>query len=446
MAGKWQAGLRALLIAATMLMAAALPARAISILRDPDIENALTELARPLINAAGLPQGQIKLLVVKDSKLNAFVVDTRHILIHSGLILKAESAEELQAVIAHELAHIANGHITRRLTNQRAAKGVARFGLLVALAVGASTGNAEAAAGIAIGSASSASRVFLGHTRAEEASADQAALRYMSLKGINPNAMADVLDYFRGQEVLSAARQDPYVRSHPLTRDRIRAVKGYAAAYAGTARENPKAEYWFARAKGKLGAFLQAPGFTLRKIGKNDTSDIAVMRRAIAYHRAPRPQKALAEINRLVAMRPNDPFVQELRGQILLESRNYGAAVNAYGRAVQLAPKNPLILAGYGRSLLALKTRDSYAKALRVLEQARSRDARDPRMMRDLAVAYARNGQNGMASVATAERYALLGDLKNAKVHAKRAIGLLPQGSAGWNRAQDVLNAAKTAG
>ena len=81
-----------------------------------------------------------------------------------------------------------------------------------------------------------------------------------------------------------------------------------------------------------------------------------------------------------------------------------------------------------------------------MLEQARSREARDPRMMRDLAVAYARNGQNGMASVATAERYALLGDLKNAAVHAKRAIGLLPQGSPGWNRAQDVLNAAKAAG
>ena len=393
-----------------------------------------------------LPQSQIKILVVHDGKLNAFVIDTQHILIHSGLILKTQTAEELQAVIAHELAHIANGHITRRLANQRTATGVARFGLLLALAVGASTGNAEAAAGIAIGSASSASRVFLGHTRAEEASADQAALRYLAVKNIDPTAMADVLDYFRGQEALSAARVDPYVLSHPLTRDRIRAVKGYAAAYAGSAKDDPSSDYWFARAKGKLGAFLQAPGFTLRKVAKNDNSDIAVMRRAIAYHRAPRTEKALAEINKLAAMRPQDPFVHELRGQILLESRNYSAAVSAYGRAVNLAPKDALILAGYGRALLALKTPDAYRKALRVLEQARSREARDPRMMRDLAVAYARNGQNGMASVATAERYALLGDLKNAAVHAKRAIGLLPQGSPGWNRAQDVLNAAKAAG
>ncbi len=445
MAGTGQVWIRAFLAAALLALAVAAPVRAITILRDPDIEHALRQLAAPMINAAGLPQNQIKILVVRNSKLNAFVVDTKHILIHSGLIMKLKSAEELQAVIAHELAHIANGHIARRMANQRSARGVARFGLLMALAVGASTGEASAAAGIAIGSASSANRVFLGHTRAEEASADQAALRYMAIKGIDPLAMSGVLELFRGQEALSAARQDPYVRSHPLSRDRIRAVKGYAAAYKGRARDNPSATYWFARAKGKLGAFLHAPGVTLRRTPKTGGSDIDVMRRAIAWHRAPKHQKALAEIDKLVRMRPGDPFVHELRGQILLESRNYQAAVQAYGRAVNMAPKNPLILAGYGRALLALKTRDAYAKALKALITARARDAHDPRMMRDLAVAYARNGQNAMASVVTAERYALQGDLKNASIHAQRAVGMLPQGSAGWNRAQDVLNAAKAA-
>ncbi len=437
---------RAVLAAALLAVWSALPARAVTILRDPDIEHALGELARPVITAAGLGPAQIKILVVHESKLNAFVVDSQHILINSGLILKTRRAEELQAVIAHEVAHIANGHITRRLANRRAASGAAKFGLLLALAVGAGTGNAEAAAGVAVGTGNSAARVFLGHTRAEEASADQAALRYMAMRGIDPAAMSDVLDYFRGQEVLSAARQDPYVRSHPLSRDRIRAVQGYAAAYKGKAQSDPAAEYWFQRARGKLGAFLQNPGYTLRRIDKADGSDIAVMKRAIAYHRVPKPDRALAEIDRLARMRPDDPFVHELRGQILLESRNYSAAVNAYGRAVQLAPRDALILAGYGRSLLTLGTRDGYARALRVLEDARARDGTDPRMMRDLATAYARNGQNGMASLATAERYALLGRLDDAKVHANRAVGLLPQGSPGWNRAQDVINAAKSAG
>ena len=449
MAGRWQAGAArgtaAALIAVLVLLIVSLPLRAQTLLRDPDIERALRELARPMITAAGLSPTNIQILVIKDDKLNAFIVDNRHVLIHSGLILKMKTAEELQAVIAHELAHIANGHISRRLANKRVASTAARFGLLMALAVGAASGDASAAAGVAIGSASSASRVFLSHTRAEEASADQAALRYLALRNIDPTAMSDVLEYFRGQELLSVGRQDPYVRGHPLTRDRIRAVRGYAAAYGGAARDNPQANYWFARAQGKLSAFLRNPGWTLNRIDKADSSDVAMMRRAIALHRVPRRAEARAEINRLVAKRPNDPYLQELKGQILLESGDIGAAVAAYGAAVRLAPKEPLILAGYGRALLALRTGDGYRRALPVLERARARDSRDPRMMRDLALAYAKTGNNGMASLATAERYALLGRMKDAGIHAKRATGLLPRGSAGWNRAQDVLSAAQAA-
>lgn len=434
------------MFALVFLALSADPARAITILRDPDIEHALQRLARPILEQAGLPANRIKILVVQDPKLNAFVVDTKHILLHSGLILKVESAAELQAVIAHEAAHIANGHITRRLSNKRRAGGVAGLGLLLAIAVSASTNNSEAAAGVALGTINSAQRVFLGHTRAEESSADQAAMRYMASAGIDPEAMSTVLNYFRGQEALSVGRQDPYVRSHPLTRDRIRAVKGYVAAYKNRAKPNPDADYWFARAKGKLGAFLQAHTFTLRKVKKNDNSDIAVMRRAVAYHKGLKTKKALAEINKLVGARPNDPFVHELRGQILLESRNYAAAANAYGKAVSLAPRNGLIQAGYGRALLAINTKDSNTRALKALVSARTRDGVNPRLLRDLATAYARAGQNGLASATTAERYALIGDLKNAAIHAKRAVGLLPQGSPGWNRAQDVLNAAEKAG
>jgi len=446
MTGPFQKYAITALIAALIFVTATLPLRAQSLLRDPDIEFALGELARPIITAAGLSPDNIRILVVNDRKLNAFVIDTKHVLIHSGLILKAKTAEELQAVIAHEIAHIANGHISRRLANMRSASNSAKFGLAMALVVGALSKNAEAAAGIALGSANSAKRVFLGHTRAEEASADQSALRYLAARNIDPTAMSDVLDYFRGQELLSVGRQDPYVRSHPLTRDRMRAVAGYAAAYGGKSQPNANANYYFARARAKLGAFTGNPGRTLRKLNKKDTSDIGLMTRAVALHRIPRPTEAIAEISKLLKKRPNDPYFQELKGQILLESGNFGAAVNAYGAAVKLAPRNGLILAGYGRALLALNTSDGNRRAVKTLEQARVRDGRDPRMMRDLAVAYARTGNNGLASLATAERYALMGKLDTAGIHAKRAADQLPRGSVGWNRAQDVLNAAKQAG
>ncbi|WP_243697876.1 M48 family metalloprotease [Rhodovulum bhavnagarense] len=428
-----------------LLLALALgPARSQSLIRDAEIEHALRELTRPIANAAGINTDTLDILVINDSSMNAFVVDAQTVMIHSGLILRLDRAEELQGVIAHELAHITGGHLTRRMANLRGARGAAAMGLLMSMAMVAG-GNAEAGAGLAMGTASSAQRVFFGHTRAEESSADQAGVRFMAHADVDPQGMVDVLDRFRGQEALNVARQDPYLRTHPLSAERMRALKGYAAAYGGRAAQDPHAAEWFARAKGKLGAFLQNPRHTLRQVDKGDGSDIALMRRAVAYHRMPDTGRALAEMNRLETRRPNDPYVQELKGQILLESRQFAPAAQAYGRAVGLAPKEPLILAGQGRALLALDTPAANRQALDVLKRARVRDPYDPRMLRDLALAYARAGDNGMASVATAERYALMGRLDTASVHANRALGLVPRGAPGWLRAQDILAAAEQA-
>jgi predicted Zn-dependent protease len=171
---------------------------------------------------------------------------------------------------------------------------------------------------------------------------------------------------------------------------------------------------------------------------------ISLMRQAVAYHRVPDLDNALSAINRLIAQRPNDPFVHELKGQILLENRQAGPAATSYGRAVELAPRDALILAGYGRALLAQDNDQTNARALSVLERAYALDPRNSRLLRDLGLAYARDGQNGRASLAVAERYALIGRFGDASLHAQRALDQLPRGSAPWQKAQDVLDAAES--
>lgn len=415
-----------------------------SIIRDAEIERALRELAAPVFREAGISQST-RVIIINDSTMNAFVADARNVFMHSGLLLRLDSPDQVQAVLAHEAAHIANGHLTNRPGAAASAQTAARMGLLLALAAGAATGESGAAAGLAAGTMSSAQRSFLAHTRAEESSADQSALRYMVSAGLDPTAMLEVLDLFRGQEALSVGRQDPYVRSHPLTRDRYRTVQAFVSTQGAGPEPSTANAYWYARLNAKLSAFLRNPSWTLRRVDRNDGSEIATLRRAIAYHRMPDTDRALAEVGRLLQMRPTDPFYQELQGQILYESRRFDAAIAAYGRAVDLAPREALILAGYGRALLAPDRADTNARALDILTRAQSRDPFDPRMMRDLALAYARAGQPGMAATVTAERYAVLRRMEDAEALANRAIALLPQGSPGWLRAQDVLRVAEAA-
>lgn len=429
-------------MAGALLVFSTLQGLAQSIIRDAEIERGLRELAAPILAEAGLPRST-RIIVINNDSLNAFVTDGRHIFIHSGLLMRMERPAELQAVIAHEAAHIANGHLTNRALSAGRASSGAALGIALALAL-AGTGNSELATGVGAGAQSLAVRNFLTHTRAQEASADQSALRYMVSAGIDPQAMRDVLDIFRGQEALSAGRQDPYLRTHPLTRDRLRAVEAFVTARAtGPYDATLEAQYWFARSIAKLSAFLRDPRWTLRQT-RGQSDEISLLRRAIAHHRSADTDRALADINQLRALRPSDPYYQELQGQILFESRRFGEAVGAYARAVELAPREPLILASYGQALLALETSANDRAALDVLEQAYAREPANPRLLINLAQAYARTGNTGMASAVTAERFALSGDFETAAIHAERASGLLPNGSPGWQRAQDILRAAET--
>lgn len=119
-----------------------------SLIRDPDIEHGLRELAFPILRAAGLNTNRVRVLVVNDGAFNAFVIDYNTIYVNYGLILGVDTPEMLQAVIAHEAAHIANGHLARRTENLRAAQRAATFGTAMAL-IAAAAGGGEAAAGIA---------------------------------------------------------------------------------------------------------------------------------------------------------------------------------------------------------------------------------------------------------------------------------------------------------
>ena len=424
--------IRLLSIALILTLVAGAPVRALTLLRDPDIEYALKQLAAPVLKAAGLSPSRMDILIIDDRSLNAFVVDRSAIFIHSGLLLKMKNAEMLQAVLAHEAAHIANGHLVRRPIALRNARTAAGLGAVLAGAAVAVSGNGQAAAAAAAGASNTALRLLMVHTRAEENAADQSGMRYLAGAGINPQGMVQVMEIFRGQEALSVSRQDAYARTHPLSSDRYRVLQRLAAGYADRARKDPNADYWFARAKSKLSAFERSPKWTLNRAGEYGYKDVKLMRQAVAWHRQSNLRKSLPAIDGAISLRPKDPFLHELRGQILMESRQIKPAVAAYARSTNLAPNNPLILGAYGRALLA---DGQVKKATQVLEKARARDGRDARVLRDLAAAHAKQGNNGMASVLTAERYAMSGRMKDAGIHAQRP----------WQRAQDVLSASEAA-
>lgn len=414
-------------------------ASALSLVRDAEIERTLRDMSTPVFQAAGLPPSSVEMFMINDRSLNAFVAGGRRIFLNTGLMMELETPDELLGVIAHETGHIVGGHEARRAINVRNARGPALIGMLAGIAAGAA-GGGQAGAALALGAQGALNRTLLSYNRAEEASADQAALSYLDRAQIDPSGLQRVMERFRGQEVLAIGNLDPYALTHPLSTERMSLIDRRVAETQGRSwAGDPQRDYWHRRMRAKLSGFLREPTRVLDALAGRPEDEFALYERAIALHRLPAPAQAAEAAERLVAMRPADPFYHELKGQILLESGNAAAAVPAYREAVRLAPGEPLLKAGLGRALLQLNDSSANAEALAILEAARRDDLADASALRDLATAYDRAGDRGMASLATAERYALQGDTDSAVSLAQRAVGILPQGSPGWLRAQDIL-------
>ncbi|HUF57401.1 MAG TPA: M48 family metalloprotease, partial [Thermohalobaculum sp.] len=403
---------------AAVLMASVAEAGAASLVRDAEIERTLDMEAAPILGAAGISPESTEIYIVNDDALNAFVAGGRNLFLNTGLLMELETAGELQGVIAHEVGHIAGGHLAVRGEALRNMRGPALVGALLAVAAGAAGGGGAAASAIISGSQTAVTRSLLSFSRGQEAAADQAALGYLEQAGIGPEGMLEVLEHFRGQEVFLSGNQDPYVLTHPLSSERMQLVERRAAELAGRFTPDPATAYWHGRMRAKLKGFLEDPQRVLDDLEGAPASEETLLAQAVALHRLARTGEALAAVDWLIATRPSDPYYVELKGQILFESGRPAEAAAAYRQALALAPDEPLIAAGLGRALLALNTPESDAEALRVLEQAQRADGTDPAGMRDLALAYGRAGDDGMATLATAERFALEGRLEDAQLHA----------------------------
>ncbi|MGB2389132.1 MAG: M48 family metallopeptidase, partial [Henriciella sp.] len=253
-----------------------------SIIRDAEIEAILRDYTNPLIEAAGLVANDVKIYLISDPSLNAFVANGQRIHLFTGLIIATETPGQLKGVIAHETAHIAAGHGVLRARDARVASrpGLVSIGLgILAIAAGAP----DAGAALIASSQQFNMLNFFTHTRVQEATADQMAVDFLSATGESSIGLIEFFEKFRYQQVLSEARRYPYFRSHPLASDRIRSLRQRAEETGlldvpDSAEDIRQLEIMQA----KLIGFLEPPARVYQKYPRSDLSETARYARAIS--------------------------------------------------------------------------------------------------------------------------------------------------------------------
>ncbi|GHM57863.1 MAG: peptidase M48 [Candidatus Mesenet longicola] len=402
---------------------------AIQLIRDSEAESIIRELTVPLFKAANVDSNLVKVFIVDDKALNAYVIDNNNIFINLGLIQYSTSPYPMLGVIAHELGHIAAGHVLQRDNDINNAK-IAVYasyllGIISAITVDPAIGTALIQGGSHLGE-----RAFLNNNRVQEEIADQYALKYLDSAGYSNSGIQDILRYLDKSE---HPQIDQYSLTHPLSSKRLFYVQNYQAI--NNIQPIPADKlYRFKRLVTKLDAFSSPINTLLDKY--SDESDLSKYACAIIYYRQSKIDKSIEQLESLIEDSPQDPYYHELKGEILYKIGKIDQSAASYKQALSLVKNQSTLIKLQLSQALLLKDPQ---EAVFYLERASAEEKNSPFIWKQLAIAYGRSGNIGMSYFALTKKAFLEEDTSKFKKYSELAIKNLPQDSPYLLQIDDML-------
>ncbi|WP_404403796.1 M48 family metalloprotease [Pelagibacterium halotolerans] len=428
-----------------VLLSATAPAQAqLAIIRDAEIEAMVADFAAPLLRAAGMPRTP-RIVIVNERRFNAFVTEEGDIYVNYGTVLESPTPAALKAVLAHEIGHLAGGHVARlreQMDIRARVQAITMFMGIGAIAAASGSGSSDVshmATAMIMASQSASMNSLMAYRQGEESAADAAALRILQAAGQTPRGLVDTLTILLQNQVQRAGASG-YLSSHPLAQDRLQQVEAAARQSPYWSRGDSRADIQaLDMAKAKLAGFLEGTATVANRYPNSDGSLAARYARVIAAYKAGGGISALQIMPSLISSAPSNPYLRELHGQMLYELGRPGEALAPLRRAVDLAPDATLIRILYGQALVGAGGAANLNEAVLQLKRSAVAEPRNVRIHLLLSQAYGGLGMAGHASLSAAEAALWRGDEPTARGLARQAQGQLPQGTPEWLRAGDIL-------
>lgn len=436
-------------LAVTPMAALAQEGKGPSFLRDTESEQLLREYTRPILRAAGLEKQNIQMVIINDSQFNAFVADGRRIFVNYGAMMQSETPNQIIGVLAHETGHLAGGHLSKM--REQIAQAQTQMIIAMLLGAGAMVAGARGGAGSGLTNAGAAAfsapgemikRNLLSYVRQQEENADKAGVKFLTATGQSARGMYETFKRFTDESLFAARGADPYVQSHPMPAERVRALEELARSSPYWDKKDDAAlQLRHDMARAKISAFMERQDTVYRRYPMSNTSLPARYAHAITTYLHGDLRSAIAQIDGLIALQPGNPYFYEVRGQALLEGGKPAEAIAPLRKAVQLSNNAPLIEMLLGQALVASNSTANTDEAIAILRAAVARETEAPLGYMQLAMAYGRKGDYAQADLASAQAAYLRGDNKTARDLASRAKTRFAIGTPGWVKADDIVSA-----
>ncbi|MEX0951921.1 MAG: M48 family metalloprotease [Gammaproteobacteria bacterium] len=380
-----------------------------NIVTDPEVQSYIHSLGYRLAANSDNNAQNYTFFMVDDPMVNAFAAPGGVIGINTGIILNSESESEIAGVVAHEIAHVTQRHLARMFERQQQLALPMLAALIGAVALTIVNPQAGQAAMTAV--AAGQAQYGINFTRANEEEADRIGMQILARSGFSPRGMADFFERLHRTSRYYAGNAPEYLRTHPLTSNRIADARSRAENYPDIEVKNT-GSYELIRMKlMATGQKSEADALKLfREKMQNAKPDQITATRyglTIALIRAGEFSEARLHVDKLLEQDNEKAAFMLLAAELENAQRNYDRSVDIYERMHKLYPYyRPLVLA-HARTLLAMK-RGTEARTL--LRDYGRTNTTDHQYYELLSQAEAQAGNEAESGIARAEQFFLLGD------------------------------------
>ena len=319
---------------------------------DPEIDDYLTGLGNKLVANSDMRGEKFHFYLIERPQINAFAIPGGYISLNTGLIAKTKTESELAGVLAHEITHVTQRHLPRMIARQKELTLPAAAAILGGILIG---GQAGAAA--IVGSNAGLIGDQLSYTRDFEREADAFGIRILAQSGFDPNGMPDFFTTLQQSTRLLDSSAPEFLRTHPLTVNRISDSQNRAAKYAtGPVPSSPA--YYYMREKIRALAENNRPDRVAESFAARLDQADAKLKKYVQYGYAyalmenKQYDKAAGIARRLRDQQPDQPYLDNLLAQIQASAGEFSQAVAVMDKAVQRHPRNAALRTDYADILI----------------------------------------------------------------------------------------------
>jgi beta-barrel assembly-enhancing protease len=385
------------------------------ILEDPEATEYLQALgSRIVAQATGDSAQRFSFFFVRDNSINAFALPGGFIGVNYGLVLATRNEAQLAGVLAHEIAHVTQRHIARRVRSQ-GRQGIATMAaILAAILIGAATGSSDAAMGGVSMAQGAAMQQQINFTRANENEADRVGMGFLAAAGFDPYGMPDFFETMGRRTSIAATSRNALpeiLQSHPVATNRIAESRSRAAQFKELHPAPESVSYSLTRERLRV---LSTPAeenvrrYYADRRNFQDQSSGERYGEALASYQSGNPRAALDALTALARDYPQVPMLQSTLGEALMASGAREDALTTFRRALALSPRNIPLTMRYAEALLKA---DDAKTAHAVLLDLFNNVAPTPEQIRFTALAASSAGDTADAAYYMSEYHISTGNL-----------------------------------